>query len=233
MLDETREVEKFDQVVAKYNELVDESVELSGEGFEYFAEYKIARLKRLGFGASPSVLDFGCGIGNLTQLLCRDYGEVVGFDPSAESLGEARKRIPTASFFDSVEDVPNEHFDLAVVAGVLHHISPLDRVSVLLQVRAKLKPGGSVVVFEHNPYNPLTRWAVEACPFDDDAILLPPREVRAVLQEAGFQTIRQDYIVFFPKRFSWFRPLEPHFRFCPLGAQTMTAATRPPIPHSP
>lgn len=226
MLNGSREAKKFDRAAATYNELLDKSVEISGEGFEYFAEYKIARLKRLGLGASATVLDFGCGIGNLTRLLCRDFGTVVGYDPSTESLNKARESTSGVTFIGRIEDVPASHFDLVVLAGVLHHVPPADRVSVLTQVRMKLRPGGTVVVFEHNPYNPLTRRAVNECPFDDDAILLPPSEVKTGLKQAGFQAIRQDYIVFFPRQLGWFRPIEPLLAFCPLGAQTMTTGCR-------
>lgn len=228
MLNGSRETKKFDDAAAAYNELLNKSLDISGERFEYFAEYKIARLKRLGFGASACVLDFGCGIGNLTELLSRDFGEVAGFDPSTVSLGEARKRIPIAAFYDQIEAIPQSHFDLAVLAGVLHHIPTVDRVSVLSQVRSTLKPGGMVVIFEHNPLNPLTRRAVDACPFDNDAILLSPGEVRAHLKEAKYEGVCQAFIVFFPKSLSFLRPLEPCLRYCPLGAQTMTTATRHP-----
>ena len=34
------------------------------------------------------------------------------------------------------------------------------------------RPGGLVCVIEHNPLNPLTRLAVNRCPFDADAVLL-------------------------------------------------------------
>jgi hypothetical protein len=67
---------------------------------------------------------------------------------------------------------------------------------------------------------------VRECPFDDDAILLWPGELRRRLKRAGFSKARIDYIVFFPRFLSALRPLEPRMRWCALGAQTMTVATR-------
>ena len=48
-------------------------------------------------------------------------------------------------------------FDLVFVAGVFHHIPPEERQGAADAVAAHMAPGGSLVVFEHNPYNPVTR----------------------------------------------------------------------------
>jgi hypothetical protein len=60
---------------------------------------------------------------------------------------------------------------------VLHHVPPADREALLARVATKLAPGGKLVVFEHNPWNPLTRKVVAECAFDADAVLLPPTEI--------------------------------------------------------
>jgi hypothetical protein len=88
-------------------------------------------------------------------------------------------------------------------------------------VLASLRPGGHVVVFEHNPLNPVTRRAVAACPFDDDAILLWPWQARSLLRRSGFDAVTLDYIVFFPKPLAFLRRLEPRLRGVALGAQQM------------
>jgi hypothetical protein len=96
---------------------------------------------------------------------------------------------------------------------------------VLHRVTQKLAPGGRLFVFEHNPYNPLTVQAVRACPFDDDAVLLPPGEVRALLASAGLGAVQQRFVLFFPRALARLRPLEPWLAWCPLGAQTLTLGT--------
>jgi hypothetical protein len=75
--------------------------------------------------------------------------------------------------------------------------------------------------------NPLTQRAVSTCPFDDDAILLWPWQLRPLFRSAGFSVQRLDYIVFFPRLFAKLRPLEPYLRHIALGAQTMTIAENP------
>jgi SAM-dependent methyltransferase len=215
----------FDRHAETYHDAHAASITASGESTTYFAEYKLRCLERL--GAEGPILDFGCGIGNLTEQLVKTYGDVHGFDPSSESLRMARPRAPGAVFHEDLDAVPPEKFATAIVAGVLHHVVPAERTELLTQLKSKLKAGGRVVVFEHNPWNPLTRQVVAKCAFDDDAILLWPWQVKRVLREAGFVDIDLRYIVFFPKFLAALRPLEPKLSRLFVGAQTMCTATKP------
>jgi SAM-dependent methyltransferase len=218
--------QKFDRYAEDYDALCGESIRTSGESAAYFHRYKLGCLQRLGLGRDARLLDFGCGTGTLTACLSEYYGEVHGYDPSAVSIERASARAPRAKLHAELEGVPDAHFSAVVLAGVLHHVLPAERPALLGDVRAKLAPGGRLVVFEHNPYNPLTRRAVDACPFDDDAILVPPALLRRLLKGAGFSDVRQDYIVFFPRFLAPLRPLEPYLRRFFLGAQTMTVGVK-------
>jgi 2-polyprenyl-3-methyl-5-hydroxy-6-metoxy-1,4-benzoquinol methylase len=216
----------FDQHARTYDEVHAESIKASGESTVYFAEYKLQCLVRL--GAEEPILDFGCGIGNLTEQLVHRYRRVHGYDPSTESLNFAKPRAPGAVFHEKLADVPEGAFQTVVLAGVLHHVEPNERGALLGHVREKLAPGGKIVVFEHNPLNPLTRYAVAACDFDDDANLLWPWQLRRTLVDAGFSNVDLRYIVFFPKILAALRPLEPMLGRFWAGAQTMCTATKPP-----
>jgi SAM-dependent methyltransferase len=215
----------FDRHAGSYEEAHATSIKASGESTTYFAEYKLRCLERI--GAKGPILDFGCGIGNLTEQLVKTFRDVHGYDPSAESLRAAGPRAPGAVLHDDLDAVPNATFGTAIVAGVLHHVAPVERVMLLGDLKNKLAPGGRVVVFEHNPWNPLTRQAVANCAFDDDAVLLWPWQVKRVLREAGFVDVDLRYIVFFPKLLAALRPLEPKLSRLFVGAQTMCTATKP------
>jgi 2-polyprenyl-3-methyl-5-hydroxy-6-metoxy-1,4-benzoquinol methylase len=217
---------KFDSVAADYSRLHAQNVAASGEGIEYFAQYKVSCLKRMGVTRGDRVLDYGCGIGNITRLLVQHFDRVTGYDPSSESLAMARAAVPEASFHADLAELLTDTFDVAVLSGVLHHVPKGERIGVLRSVLGLLRPGGRVVIFEHNPYNPLTRHAVDTCPFDDDAVLLAPRELRRLLAEAQCVDRWQKYIVFFPRLLRLLRPLEPALGFFPLGAQTLTVGAR-------
>ena len=173
----------------------------------------------LGPGFHQPVLDFGCGIGNLTRYLTRSFSVVHGYDPSTESITRARERAKGATFTDDEAALPREHFGAIVLSGVLHHVPPRERRKLLSTVIDLLAPGGRVVIFEHNPLNPLTRRAVADCPFDDNAVLLYPWEVNRLLRAAGLRDVEREYIVFFPHLLAGLRPLEPRLSWLPIGAQ--------------
>ncbi len=88
-----------------------------------------------------------------------------------------------------------------------------------MELAAHLSPGGRLILFEHNPWNPLTRWVVRHCPFDEGVTLLHPREVYRYFASAGLSVRRRDYVVFFPKLLRAFRALEPSLSWLPVGAQ--------------
>ena len=187
---------------------------------------KLQCLARSGLSREQRVLDYGCGTGSLTRLLLERCDAVSGYDPSARSLEQARQVAARASYYSDEREIPQGAFDLVVLSGVLHHVPPAERARVLETVASKLRVGGRVVIFEHNPYNPLTVKAVQDCPFDDDAILLPPSELRRLLHGARLGSVRQDYVLFFPRVLRLLRPLEPWLRWLPVGAQTLTSGTR-------
>lgn len=221
-LERATEVEKFDHYAQSYREAHRASVKLSGEAPEYFAEHKLACLERAGVGRGARLLDYGCGTGTLLGLAGGRFQSLAGYDPSQESLALARQQAPAATFYTEESAIPEGAFDVAILSGVLHHVPPPERAGVVARVASKLAAGGRLFVFEHNPYNPLTQRAVKACPFDDDAILLPPSEVRGLLEGAALGAVRQDYVLFFPRALARLRPLEPLLRWFPLGAQTLT-----------
>jgi len=230
MLQEPSRSAEFDRYASRYEALHAASVGASGEGAEYFAAYKLRALRRFALPAHARVLDYGCGVGSLTQLLAAAYDEVHAFDPSPACLARARERASAATFHNSDDQVPRGYFDAVVLACVLHHVAPTGRADLVSRLASRLKPGGRLFVYEHNPLNPLTRRAVAQCEFDEDAILLWPGELKQLMRSAGMQEVRLDYIVFFPRALAWLRRFEARLRAVPLGAQTLTVATRAPEP---
>jgi hypothetical protein len=64
-------------------------------------------------------------------------------------------------------------------------------------------------------------------PFDDDAIMLFPGEVRRLLRGARFEVLGRDYQFVFPGVLSFARFMEPALRKFPLGGQYQVLARRP------
>jgi len=220
--------QKFDAYARSYVDLHRKSIEASGEEPTYFHQYKRRCIERLvGPDFQEPVLDYGCGVGTLAEQLLTRFSVVHGFDPSTESVAMARERAPRATFHPDVAEIPDGHFGLLVMSCVLHHVPPPEREGLLRVALTKLRPGGRLVVFEHNPINPLTRKAVADCPFDDDAVLLWPREARRLLQRSGYLQVRRDFIVFLPRALARLRFIEPYLRAVPIGAQMMLVGVRP------
>jgi SAM-dependent methyltransferase len=221
---------KFDDYAGSYQELHAKSVTASGEEPTYFFEYKRRCIERLVGAVEPAtagpILDYGCGIGMLIEQLRGRFPEVDGFDPSSESVARAATRTPGAQLWTDADQIPAGRYGLAILSCVLHHVPVADRPALIARVSSKLRPGGRLVVFEHNPWNPLTRRVVAQCPFDDDAILLSPGETKELLRGGGFQGVRLDYIVFLPRALAALRWIEPHLRAVPVGAQVMVVGTR-------
>lgn len=221
---------EFDAFAATYEQSLDASIGITGESFNYFAQYKAAYIARSVSPSGPArILDYGCGVGLLSRHLhaLMPEKQVDGFDPSEESILRIDPGLRLQGSFTSELCLIGQGYDVIVLANVLHHVRPENRRELVQRLTARLRSGGKVVVFEHNPVNPLTRRAVSQCVFDGDAILLPERETRGYFRDRGFR-LRRDYIVFFPRFLSWLRPIERFLAWCPLGAQYVVTATKAP-----
>ena len=88
------------------------------------------------------------------------------------------------------------------------------------------RPGGLVAIFEHNPWNPLTRKAVAGCEFDRDAILLRRTESERLLRDAGLTGVEGSYILYFTRESERLQRIERLLGRLPLGAQYVVSARR-------
>lgn len=213
---------EFDRYAAQYDRVLGDAIPdgLNEDG--YFAEYKIALMAaRLGERKPQRILDFGCGAGRSLPYLDRYFpdAELWGYDVSPASLEVAAARVPRARLFSRWEDSADSAFDAIIAANVFHHIPPPMRVKALAQCRDALLPGGKMFLFEHNPWNPATRWIFERCPFDADAEMLSLNSALGLGRAAGFSSAQYGYTLFFPRPLAFLRGLEPWLSKLPLGAQ--------------
>ena len=216
----------FDQYAAAYEEALSNAIAPSGEGREYFAEGRVAWLKRcLEELKLPvhSLLDFGCGDGATTPLLLNSLRAqaATGVDVSAKSLEIARKRYGTAQIhFQSIAEFPpSAQIDLAYCNGVFHHILPEQRAQALRLVHGALRTGGLFSFWENNPWSLATRYVMSRCAFDRDAIMLSPPEARGLLRHGGFEIVRTDFRFIFPRSLRALRKMEDWIHRAPLGTQ--------------
>ncbi len=220
---------EFDAVARDYAAQHAQSIRLSGEATDYFARYKIVDLRKVTDQRKLTVrklLDFGAGVGNSLRPLRELFPDaaISALDVSQASLDLCRAQVAdgAAEFhcYDGVT-LPADlgPFDVIFTACVFHHIPAESHVALLTQIRERLAPGGLFMLFEHNPWNPLTRHAVNTCPFDEHAVLISAPEMRRRLRAAGFARVDLAYKVFFPGPLRALRGIEPALSPVPLGAQ--------------
>ena len=95
-----------------------------------------------------SILDVGCGTGNMGQILHQmGYTNLEGLDPSKGMLKIAEqkgfyKKLHTLTLAEEI-DLPKNHYDAVVGAGVLTHgHAPPESLDGMLDIT---KPSGSII----------------------------------------------------------------------------------------
>jgi SAM-dependent methyltransferase len=218
----------FDQFAQSYDSEHRRSIAFSGCEPSYFAQYKVeiaASCFHKLCGERDTVLDFGCGPGTSIPYFRAALANtpILAADVSRLSLAEAEARHGAAASYLPIEggslDIADGEVGLAFAACVFHHIPPAEHQAWLSELRRVVKPGGGLLIFEHNPLNPLTRHAVATCAFDHDAILLRAGTLARSLEAAGWQVLRIRFHVFFPQALRALRMIEPALGRLPLGGQ--------------
>ena len=122
-----------------------------------------------GFG---SVLDVGCGDGQISRALARSGCTVTGIDPTERNLEVARERAGGPTYVKAgATDLPFDDgsFDAVVACLVFEHIDDVD--GAIAEVARVLRPGGRFSFFLNHPLlqTPGSGWI-------DDYILDPPEQ---------------------------------------------------------
>lgn len=220
----------FDDYTDNYNQLLRESTGFFSASEEYFARYKIELVRKLVHRSPTRILEYGCGIGRNIPFLHAAFPDahIEGSDISAASLEIARRDNPEINFFVEKDGGPQgEPVDLIFVAGVFHHIPVAQRAEVTRKLFNRLTPGGELFVFEHNPFNPVTRRIVDNCPYDEDAVLLKPTELKSLIKGASLNVEGAGYCLFVPPKLSALTWMENVLGWLPLGGQYWVRGLRP------
>ncbi|MFC1529037.1 class I SAM-dependent methyltransferase [Candidatus Latescibacterota bacterium] len=213
----------FDDYAGSYEEILKKQLSFFCNDVSYFAEYKVNIVKSGISGSPGKILEYGCGIGRNLPFLRDAFpsAELYACDISKESLDVAAKNNQSVHFFlcEAEKSIYEHAFDLVFIANVYHHIPPISRRVTTREIKKMLADKGILFVFEHNPYNPVTRYMVKTCPFDSDAVLMSLRKMKKLLEEEEFVIEMARYTLFFPSFFKRFSFLEPKIGWIPLGGQ--------------
>lgn len=127
----------------------------------------------LGALSGKQVLEYGCGLGQLSVLLAKCGAEVTAFDLSPVSVEVTRRRAAINGVADRItaivaagETLPfaDETFDIVVGKAVLHHLNAELAAPHLHRV---LKSDGKAAFSEPMGMNPLLRFGREHLPYVD------------------------------------------------------------------
>jgi 2-polyprenyl-3-methyl-5-hydroxy-6-metoxy-1,4-benzoquinol methylase len=118
-------------------------------------------LRRFGLRPDDRVLEIGCGVGTLTQLLAEALGpkgSVVAVDFSSRSIEAARERLVGFNHVKlvvgDVADVELDgRFDAIVLPDVIEHIPLAQHSRLFERVASWVRPDGFVALHDPNPHH--------------------------------------------------------------------------------
>ena len=221
--------ELFDKLALEYSSIAKLNVGVVDGEDDYLNKYKVEIASKLAH-ESNNILDYGCGIG-LSIPYFRSFfpgAKLTAYDPSEKSLSIVSQRDPSVNIISKQENLGHGSFDLIFLSCVLHHIEPSALAENLRFIIKLLNINGSIILFEHNPLNPLTQLVVANSPIDKDATLIRKSKLVKLLRSIEPDLkIFSRYTVFFPSFLKFLRPLEfSYLGGCPIGAQFLIKATK-------
>lgn len=199
-----------------YMKLLESAPERYDAGMERLSRGRIGRIhdRIADRVAAPGrrVLDVGCGTGGVSLACAARGADVVAIDASAGMLEVARRKAAEAPTAGSVEFVelgaleiedrfPEESFDAVVSCLAMSELSPEERRHVLATARARLRPGGLLVIADE--VVPRTRWgrvrrAVARLPvaawtyLSTQQTTRPLPDLAAAVAAAGFADVEEE-----------------------------------------
>lgn len=172
----------FDDIAGEYDEAIPAHV------MEHYHRKRVAALRQW-VPAGGQVLDVGCGTGTLLERVTDAGLGAVGADPSSGMLKVFTERRPGIPVTVAEGSLPfaGGSFDLVYCVAVLHHVGDAAAVRHTLAEMVRVtRPGGHVVVWDHNPRNPYWPYLMKRVPQDcGDERLVEEAEIVAGLSDGA------------------------------------------------
>ncbi len=151
----------------------------------------LGRLDALG-GCKGSLLEIGCGNGFfLEEAQARGYTDVRGVEPGSEAIAKAAPGVRERIVCDMMRPglFAEASFDVVCLFQVFDHLP--DPAGVLAEVHRVLKPGGLVLILNHNINALSARLLGERSPIIDleHTYLYSPTTLARLAGDQGFSTL--------------------------------------------
>jgi SAM-dependent methyltransferase len=178
--------QNFDRIAEEYDETLPPHV------IQHYLDKRVAYI--LENCPRGRALDVGCGTGVLAGRLAKAGYEVTGLDPSQgmlDVMAETEPGIEGVRGDGAALPFGDSTFDLVITVAALHHIAEPGAVHATLGEMARVsRPGGRIVVWDHNPRNPYWRSLMRRVPQDDGSErLIPEEEVVRGLRDGGAEIV--------------------------------------------
>lgn len=162
---------------------------------EHYLQRRVAYV--LHHAPAANALDVGAGTGLLAERLTDSGIAVVALDPFPRMLDRLRARRPEISTVVGQGEAipfPDDAFDLTYSVAVMHHIARPELVQRTLAEMVRVtRPGGHVLIWDHNPLNPYWPLLMRRVPQDIGAErLVPMAEIVAGLDGADATVLRAE-----------------------------------------
>jgi SAM-dependent methyltransferase len=189
-----RQRRHFDEIATLYDESIPAHVA------EHYLEKRV-RLIRNVFPSGQHLLDVGCGTGVLGARLMTAGYDVSGVDVSAHMLHRASQRglVVTEASSDALP-FADTTFDGALSVAVLHHLrDPALLFSTIREMVRVVRPGGRVVLWDHNPMNLYWHLFMARLPQDDGSErMVGKHEILRALESLPLASIKHERLGFIP-----------------------------------
>jgi SAM-dependent methyltransferase len=184
---EARQQALYTEVAHEYDDVFPRHVA------EHYIEKRTALVKHL-LPMGGLVLDVGCGTGQLAAAIAGEGYDVFGVDLAPSMVSKARQRGLVGAYAAVTTALPfaSDTFRLALTVATLHHLETPERVAATVREMARvLRPGGFVVLWDHNPANPYWPILMKRVPQDSgDERLVPLAELLQDVEAAGLRPYR-------------------------------------------
>lgn len=144
--------------------------------------------------APGRIVDVGCGTGVLAARLSDEGYDVTGVDPFRGMLTYLKRRRPGVNAVHAFgQRLPFEDnsFHLAYCVAVMHHVAdPVAVRETILEMIRVTKPGGHILIWDHNPRNPYWPILMKRVPQDTGAErLIPEKELLEGIRAGGAKPV--------------------------------------------
>jgi SAM-dependent methyltransferase len=185
----------FDAIAGEYDQSLPAHV---------VTHYLAKRLTYITRKTEPGLaLEVGSGTGLLAEQLTAAGYDVVASDPSRGMLRQLRQRqpdFPTVVAGGEALPFPDDQFSLTYCVAVMHHVAAPSAVrQTLIEMARVTRPGGHVIIWDHNPRNPYWPLLMRRVPQDTGAErLIPEAEIHTGLSLGGANVIASDQLGLVP-----------------------------------